>query len=194
MCFRTHRHTHIRPPRTHLHTNTYMYLQAFPLAIPAMCGERAGRQAGNRYSMHFFTRVCMQTDQTGERDRASLGQTAARRKSDRKSTHSNRLAGPPRARPRLCARDRWSERAGSCSSVEVLSSRFCVHSRFECNLSPFVCPRRQHRHKHASLDGLPLLPWMVCKQPRVRKRTAAPCAASRERDTKKVLRHCFLLT
>jgi hypothetical protein len=56
------------------------------------------------------------------------------------------------------------------------------------------CPCRQRRHKHASLDGLPLLPWMVCKQPRVRKRTAAPCAASRERDTKKVLRHCFLLT
>ena len=30
----------------------------------------------------------------------------------------------------------------------------------------------------ASLDGSPLLPWMVCKQPRVRKRAARPlCGA-----------------
>ena len=32
-------------------------------------------------------------------------------------------------------------------------------------------PRRQHRH-NASLDGLPLPPWMVCKQPGARQRRA----------------------
>ena len=31
----------------------------------------------------------------------------------------------------------------------------------------FLCVQR--RHKHACLDGLLLLPWMVCEQPRVRK-------------------------
>jgi hypothetical protein len=76
-----------------------------------------------------------------------------------------------------------------------------------------VCPpsprrQSQHGHKHAFLDSLSLLPWLICKQPRVKKRAAAPrrCAAapcdassergrdaSSERDTRKVLRSSFLV-
>jgi hypothetical protein len=36
----------------------------------------------------------------------------------------------------------------------------------------FASPRRQRQHTTASLDGLPLLPWVVCKQLRVGKRAA----------------------
>ncbi len=54
-------------------------------------------------------------------------------------------------------------------------------------------PRRQRRHTISSLDGLPLLPRMVCKQPRVRKRhVRCPRQRSRQRDTSKVQRHGFL--
>ena len=36
-----------------------------------------------------------------------------------------------------------------------------------------ACSRRQRQHTIASLDGLPLLHWMVCKQPE--RGSAAPC-------------------
>ena len=68
-----------------------------------------------------------------------------------------------------------------CAHVlyHVVLEIFCTGSCF----GKFADPRRQRRHKHASLHGLPLLPWTACKQPRFRKRAAPPRPrhASRER-------------
>ncbi len=89
-------------------------------------------------------------------------------------------------------------REGECARVHFTSPSASREVRFVGHTHMTSRQRRQRRHKHASLDGLPLISWMVCKQPRVKKElekrggAALPRDANRERDMRKVQRYCLV--
>jgi hypothetical protein len=89
------------------------------------------------------------------------------------------------------ARARKAARRNSQSHVAAEPADL-AHHRVRSDVTLARCLRRRRRLRRlttASLDGLPLLPWMFCKQPRVRKRAATrtqrPCLRQQSE------RHCL---